>query len=945
MSSEQFDYDVFISYSSQDETWVKGIKDALAAREIRVWLDKDDIRPGDLFPEALAHGIESSRALAIIISPEAVCSGWVKEEYSKALVLANLPGRARLQIIPVVLRHAEFPGFIMTRQWVDFSDEAAYAETLDRLIWGITGQRPEAAPTAAQPPGSGLIPPPPLPHFAHPYPLQKHFTGRVAYRKMLTKWLTGADCPIFSLTAIGGTGKSALAWAWVQRDVLGRTLADAAADSPENADACRLPDVTPIQGILWWSFYERESSFSAFLNEAIAYTSGGQVDPAETPSDYDKTKQLLQLLQNRRFLFILDGFERQLRAYTGLNAPYQGDVEEDERGDFRSCANPHLARFLQDAASLNIPSRLLLTTRHFPRDLDGIAGCDSTPLEGLDPQDAVAFFYAHGIKGNRPEIQAACAPYGYHPLALRLLAGLIVKDKQNPGDIKVAERYSVLPDLKGKEQHHIIQPFYDALRKPERTLLSRIAAFRSAVGHDALAELNPYTKPEKFEAALEDLIDRGFLIHDRERNRFDLHPLVRRYAYQRLSDKKGTHTRLRDYFAPIPKPGKIESLEDLAPVIELYHHTVGAGQYDEARDLLRGRLIPDPLYFRFGAYQTCIDLLRALFPDGEDRPPRLKRETAQAWTLNSLAASYDRFGQPRRAEPLFEMNIALREKADVEHNPSIALSNLAGIQLSLGRLTAAEENIRRSIDLCREIGDELHEAVGHQELGLVQLHLGTFDEAALELDAALTRLGTRASTQGQSVVSAYRTERALLMGDAGPALQAARRARGLADKEAIEDSPIERDFVQAEWLIGAALVALAAEEEAKRKEHLFEAEDHLTDALTRCRRINLVELEPDVLLACAKWHHLKADLAQARKQADEALSIADRCEYRLAQADCHNFLAALDQEEDDTESAIAHARTAYERAWCDGPPHSYKPALDEATRLLQSLRADPPPIP
>jgi len=95
----------------------------------------------------------------------------------------------------------------------------------------------------------------------------------------------------------------------------------------------------------------------------------------------------------------------------------------------------------------------------------------------------------------------------------------------------------------------------------------------------------------------------------------------------------------------------------------------------------------------------------------------------------------------------------------------------------------------------------------------------------------------------------------------------------------------------------------------------------------------------------ARWHQLKDDPAQARRYAEEALRIADRCEYRLKQADCQSFLAALSQEEGDTDAAIRHARTAYERAWCDGPPHCYKPALDRATRLLNSLNADPPPLP
>ncbi len=718
-------------------------------------------------------------------------------------------------------------------------------------------------------------------------------------------------------------------------------MSDAATDSAENADACRLPPDSRPEGILWWSFYERQSTFSAFLDEAITYTSGGEVNPADTPSDYDKAKKLLQLLQNRRFLLVLDGFERQLRAYTSLNAPYQGDVEEDERGDFRSCANPHLARFLQDAASLNIPSRLLLTTRHFPRDLDGIAGCDSTPLEGLDPKDAIAFFKAFDIEGTRAEIQAACAPYGYHPLALRLLAGSIIKDKQNPGDVKAAERYSVLPDLKGKEKHHILQPFYDALRKPERTLLSRIAAFRSAVGYHALDDINPYTLRARFDAALDDLIDRGLLLHDREGNRYDLHPLVRRYAYERLADKKGTHTRLRDYFATIPEPDKIESLDDLAPVIEFYHHTMSSGRYDNASHLFLGRL-HNALYFRFGAYQTYIDLLRALFPDGEDNPPRLKSKRAQAWTLNALANSYVRSGQPRRALAIQVMGNEFDERGDDTRNLAIGLGNLATAQLFLGRLTHAEQNLRRSIDLSRDIEQEFQEAVGRHDLGLVLSHRGAFEDAKGELDAALQTWTKLADAQGQCLVFSCRAQRALLMGEVGPALEAACRARDLAEKTAQEHYPIELDFIRARWLIG---VALAAEDESKRSDHLNEAESHFTDALTRCRRINLVELEPDILLAWAKWHHLKGDPAQARKHAGEALSIADRCEYRLKQADCHNFLAALDQQEGDTESAIGHADTAYRRAWCDGPPHCYKPALDEAERLLKSLDADLPPLP
>jgi len=141
-------------------------------------------------------------------------------------------------------------------------------------------------------------------------------------------------------------------------------------------------------------------------------------------------------------------------------------------------------------------------------------------------------------------------------------------------------------------------------------------------------------------ADLQDLLARGLLHRDEKTNRFDLHPIVRRYAYDRLTagDRTAVHTQLRDYFAAVPTKDTVQTLDDLQPVIELYHHTVLAGQYDEACDLFYER-INQATYYQFGAYQMRIELIRALFPDGEDRPPRLKDEGGQAWTLNSLANS------------------------------------------------------------------------------------------------------------------------------------------------------------------------------------------------------------------------------------------------------------------------------------------------------------------
>jgi len=90
----------------------------------------------------------------------------------------------------------------------------------------------------------------------------------------------------------------------------------------------------PAEGVLWWSFYEREAQFAAFLMK-LGLRRGGSVDPRNIPSSYDKVRSLLSLLQQKRLLLVLDGFERELRAYAGLHAAYQGDaVDEGRSGRF-----------------------------------------------------------------------------------------------------------------------------------------------------------------------------------------------------------------------------------------------------------------------------------------------------------------------------------------------------------------------------------------------------------------------------------------------------------------------------------------------------------------------------------------------------------------------------------------------------------------------------------
>src|SRR6266852_5953750 len=142
------------------------------------------------------------------------------------------------------------------------------------------------------------------PNLVHPYPLQANFTGRLKERAELTNWLNSDAHPIYELVAMGGMGKSALAWVWLTRDVLPAAEAK-------------------LDGAMWWSFYEGESSFAKFVDEALKYVGGRAIDAELFPTTYDRAQELRRLLQNKGMLFVLDGFERRLRAYASLDAAYK----------------------------------------------------------------------------------------------------------------------------------------------------------------------------------------------------------------------------------------------------------------------------------------------------------------------------------------------------------------------------------------------------------------------------------------------------------------------------------------------------------------------------------------------------------------------------------------------------------------------------------------------
>jgi len=457
-------------------------------------------------------------------------------------------------------------------------------------------------------------------------------------------------------------------------------------------------------------------------------------------------------------------------------------------------------------------------------------------------------------------------------------------------------------------EHNILELAYGALDDSKKEFISTFAALRSPVDYKTIKEFSAFEREKDLHEALKALVNRGLLFRRKEETTdyktatiYDLHPIVRSYCYERLDNKKDVHSRLQEIFSKVPTPERIRSVGDLQPLIELYHHTVGAGRHEEAWDLFVNRL-KDPLYFQFGDYNIIISLLISLFPKGKVTTPLVSEPCAQNIILHGMGNCYALLGQPSKAIPFSELaNKIASEERDMMQLV-IGLGNLADDQRKIGDLESAEANLLQGLELGAEIDEDIVKWAMNREMIRTKACIGEYTEAKAYFKTANAIAEDANIYKWQSVNWAYYTLCSLLEGDANESLRSAQKALEFSEKQAGEyEGPAIRDIIRANYLVGSSYLLLG---------DVTKAEYSLQFAITESRKINLVSLEADILLAIAKLRFLQAKKEEALKLAEEALEIATRCRYVLQQADIFLFLAEFYNAAGDIERAWNHAEIA-----------------------------------
>lgn len=766
------------------------------------------------------------------------------------------------------------------------------------------------------------------------------FVGRDAELNTLDDWCSEADPhPMLLFEAIGGTGKSMVAWTWLT----GRAM--------EARD--------DWAGRFWFSFYEQGATMDAFCRAALAYMTGASAEEFRKQRTRALMPRLLAELEARPWLIVLDGLERILVAYHRIDAPQMRDEDAENATDQiskrhpRAAINPGDEELLQRLTAA-APSKLLVTSRLTPRALINQAtmprpGVRRKVLPGLRPADAEALFKSCGVSGNSKAVQ------GYlqrncdcHPLVIGALAGLVngyLPDRGNfdewLADAEAGGKLGLADLDLTQRRNHILDAAILALPKPELRLLQTLSLLQGGADYATLKEFNPHLAPGSGEAlqqgegapevgeaqalfnqTLTELENRGLLQYDRALKRYDLHPVVRGVAAGRMGETETDEVGLQvvDYFSTRPHDPwqHAERLEDLSSGIQTVATLNRMGEFRRALAVLLDDLF-DALFFNLMARSEIQTLLRPFFPQGWDGPLVDVSKGEQFLLLNLSGVIFDHYNLGL-AQRLYQR--ALRNTLPEENAQRVRtiLDNIAGTLSEQKKIKDALRLQEMALDLARATDDS--EAVFSSLLGLYVSALQRHEWSSAD------RLWSELDPMGRDWHGdLYRPGRAEYL----RADDKFRRGE-LANTELEKATALCRDGRNRATLCDCLL--LRGEWHLSRGEEKL-AIDPISEALRLHRQVGGDDPVGEALLT----------LAQFRSgQPVNALEVLERLDGQTG------GLAALTvaeiwRELGDTERAIAAALRAHKSACGSGEPYVDRYYLDRADALLRELGETPPEVP
>jgi tetratricopeptide (TPR) repeat protein len=765
----------------------------------------------------------------------------------------------------------------------------------------------------------------------HEYSLGDRFFGRQEHLEALDRWLgsEGAAAPVECLCALGGSGKSALAWHWLSR---------------------ALPRLQErgYRGAFWCSFYEKDFDFESFLKGALAF--GGRMDKAavEKMPRNKVESQLLKVLRDDPFVIVADGLERLMNGYAVFfdravdpDSIRGSKSEQEVTPHDRRMTDPRNGAFLRALAG-ELASRVLITSRLGPAELEDaatgrpISSVHFTYLGGLAAEEVEALWKS--ILPQSPmtdELRLIFTLSGNHPLVVSILARSVARAGGDWNTWRNMEANRGFAPRRGASEAETRSQIIGTCMRSLDDRSCDVLGVLTTSGKPMNAELltavlqqgsaatgdGRWTSQQQVNAELDRLISLGFVgvAEPGGVKEYDVHPVVRGAVWGIITDPRRERFLSHALSEFYPTPDRTDTAIDLNRPTALFQLLVQSGETDRAWEMYLNKLWW-PLTFRNDT-RTLLSLLSLLLPDGDPLqliPLRSRREQGSATEM--LASLLMSAGIGDRSDKLFRWCGAIRLQTGDFAGFLHARHSRCWQTMYEGRLFETELELRAM----RE--DAMH--FGATDIQPeIECWIGvTLAMRGCEAEARRLFLGTQGKTASYRWWAQALAEGYVYLNEPDQALQ------WLDQAKKTQLTPTEGKLQEAWERLSRGLALF-------QKGENDDAMDDLSAALEVSIRANYAIIQCFAIPYMAEILLARDRIDEAETQIHDYFRIDPDSQYQLAASDAWRVRALCTLQRGDRAAAAEYAAKAYRLAACDGPPFVYVQGLRRAVKALEKCGA------
>jgi len=254
----------------------------------------------------------------------------------------------------------------------------------------------------------------------------------------------------------------------------------------------------------------------------------------------------------------------------------------------------------------------------------------------------------------------------------------------------------------------------------EKEFLERVSVYREPVNIIALKEMFMEDTPTNVVQAL---MDKSLLETD-HKGSYWLHPLIQKFSYNGLKNKKEVHRIAFNYYKAQNLPENPTKKEELQSVIEAHYHACEAREYDLAAAIIWECNLHDLLGL-WENQRTLIEIYEKLLPrDHFKDEPILENKQVHGAVLGNLGNVYRDLGEQRKAIEYYEQALKISKEAGNRRLEENQLGNMGIVYDNLGETEKAIDYYEQALEISIEIDDMVGEGEAFGNMGLAYYHLG-----------------------------------------------------------------------------------------------------------------------------------------------------------------------------------------------------------------------------